>query len=83
MWGRCASGCFTENVSEVVVVQGDTRHVNWSVVRSGSVGEEKLVDLSIVHLRETGKGCGVDEGYLQSNQWGWRGCVVIIAKQPN
>ena len=56
MQGQCASAGFTENVGEVVVVQGDTHHVNQSIVRSGFVGEEELVDLSIVHLRETGKG---------------------------
>ena len=46
MWGWCASVGLTENVGEVVVVQGDTHHVNWSIVRSGFVGEEELVDLS-------------------------------------
>ena len=69
----CASMCFTENVGEVMVVRGDTRHVNQSVVRSGFVREEELVDLSIVHLRETGEGCSIDEGNLQSNQWDQRG----------
>ena len=73
MWGQCASACFTEDVGEVVVVQGDSRHVNWSIVRRRFVREEKLEDLSIVHLREIGEGCGVDEGNLQSNQQGWRG----------
>ena len=47
-----------------MVVQGDTHHVNWSVIRSGFVGEEKLVDLSVIHLREMGKSYGVDEGNL-------------------
>ena len=58
---------FTEIVGEIMVVQRDTRHVNWSIIRSGFVREEKLVDLSIVHLREMGKGCGIDKGNLQSN----------------
>ena len=73
MWGRCASACFTEDVGEVMVVQGDTCHINQSVIRSGFVREEELVDLSIIHLRETGKGCGIDKGNLWSNQRGWRG----------
>ena len=73
MWGWCVSTDFTEDVSEVVVVQGDTRHVNRSIIRSGFVREEKLLDLSIVHLREMGKGCSIDEGNLQSNQQGQRG----------
>ena len=43
------------------------------ILRSRFVREEELVDLSIVHLREMGKSCGIDEGNLQSHQWGWRG----------
>ena len=73
MRGWCASVCFTEDVSEVVVVRGDTHHINRSVVRSGFVREKELVDLSIVHLREMGEGSGVDEGNLWSNQRGQRG----------
>ena len=73
IWGWCASTGFTENVGEIVVVPGDTRHVNWSIIRSRFVREEKLVDLSVVHLRETGECCGIDKGNLQRNQQGWRG----------
>ena len=51
----------------------DTPHINQSVIRSGFVREEKLVDLSVVHLREMGKSCGIDEGNLQSNESGWSG----------
>ena len=67
MQGWCASTCFTENISEIVVVRGDSHPVNQSIVRSRFVGEEKLEDLSIVHLRETGEGCGIDKGNLRSN----------------
>ena len=73
MRGQCASAGFTENVSEVVVVRGDTHHVNQSIVRSRFVREKELVDLSIAHLREMGKSCSIDKGNLQSNQQGWRG----------
>ena len=75
MWSGCAGTGFTEDVGEIVVVQRDTCHVDWSIVGGGFVREEKLVDLSIVHLREMGKSCGIDEGNLWSNKWGqsrWR-----------
>ena len=61
----------TEDVGEVVVVQRDTCHVNQSVIRGRFVREEKLVYLSIIHLRETGEGCGIDEGNFWSNEGGW------------
>ena len=56
-----------------MVVQEDTCHVNWSVIRSGFVREEELVDLSAIHLRETGESCGIDEGNLQRATSGVRG----------
>ena len=37
---------------------------------SGFVRKEKLIDLSIIHLREAGEGCGVDKGDFQSNERG-------------
>ena len=73
MWGQCAGTGFTEDVSKITVVQGDTHHVNRSIIRSRFVGEEELVDLSIVHPREMGKSCGIDKGNLWSNQQGQRG----------
>ena len=73
MQGQCASAGFTENVSEVMVVRGDTCHVNQSIIRSEFVREEELVDLSIIHLREMGESCSIDEGNLWSNQQGRRG----------
>ena len=73
MWEIHNSTGFTENISEIVVVRGDTRHVNQSIIRSEFVGEEELVDLSVIHLREMGESCGIDEGNLQSNQQGQRG----------
>ena len=62
---------FTDNVSKFMVVWWDISHVNWSVIGSGLVGKEELVDLVIIHLREMGKGCCIDEGNLWSNEWSW------------
>ena len=60
---------FTENVGELMVVWQNASHVDQGVIRSGLVGKKKLVDLVIVHFRETGEGCCIDEGNLQSNKW--------------
>ena len=60
------SGCrgmgFTENIGELVVVWWNASHVDWGVIGSGLGGKKELVDLVIVHFRETGEGCCVDEG---------------------
>ena len=72
MGSRCAGAGFTENISKIMVVQRDTTHVDQSIVRSGFVGEEKLIDLSVIHLRETGKGCDVDERDFWRNKGGQR-----------
>ena len=61
---------FTEDIGKVMVVLGGTRHVNWSIVRGGFVREEKLADLSIVYLRETGESCSIDKRNFQSNERG-------------
>ena len=52
---------FAEDIGKFMVVCWDTHHVNWNVVGSGFVGKEELVDLSIVHLGEMGKGHCIDE----------------------
>ena len=65
---------FTENVCKFMVVWWNASHVDRSIIGSSLVGKEELVDLVIVHLRETGKGCCVDEGNFWSNKWSqsWR-----------
>ena len=73
MLGQCASMGFTEIIGEIMVAQRDTCHVNQSIVRNRFVREEKLVDLGVIHLRETGNCCGIDEGNLWSNQRGQKG----------
>ena len=60
---------FTEDVSELVVVWWNTSHVDQSVIGSSLVRKKELVDLVIVHFREMGEGCCVDEGNLRSNEW--------------
>ena len=62
---------FTEDVGEFVVVWWNTSHVDWSFIGGGLVGKEELVDLVIVHFREMGKSCCIDEGNFQSNKWSW------------
>ena len=65
---------FTEDVGEFMVVWQNASHVNRSVIRGGLVRKEELVDLVIIHFRETGESCCVDEGNFQSNKWSlsWR-----------
>ena len=60
---------FTENISELMVVWQNTSHVDQSIVGGGLVGKEELVDLVIVHFREMGKSCCIDEGNFRSNEW--------------
>ena len=52
---------FTEDVSKFMVVHWDTSLVNQSIVGGRFIGKEELVDLSIVHLGEMGKGHCIDE----------------------
>ena len=59
---------FTEDVSKFMVVHWDTSLVNQSIVGGRFIGKEELVDLSIVHLGEMGKGHCIDEGNFQSNE---------------
>ena len=59
---------FTENISELVVVWQNASHVDRGVIRSGLVGQKDLIDLVIVHFREMGEVCCIDEGNLQSNE---------------
>ena len=60
---------FTENISELMVVWWNASHVDWGVIRSSLVRKKELVDLVIVHFRETGEGCYIDEGNFRSNKW--------------
>ena len=62
---------FTENVGKFMVVWQNASHVNQGVIRGSLVGKEELVDLVIVHLREMGEGCCVDEGNFWSNEQSW------------
>ena len=62
MWSRSGGAGFAENVGELVVVWRNTSHVDLGVIGSGLVRKKELVDLVIVHFRETGEGCCVDEG---------------------
>ena len=63
-----------KNIGELVVVWQNASHVDRGIIGSGLVGKKELVDLVIVHFREMGKGCCIDEGNLQSNEqsWSWR-----------
>ena len=74
MQSRSGGMGFTEAVSELVVVWQNASHVNRSVIGGSLVGKEELVDLIIVHFRETGKSCCVDKGNFWSNErsWSWR-----------
>ena len=63
---------FTENVGELVVVWRNASHVDRSVIRRGLVGKKELVDLVIIHFRDMGEGCCIDEGNLWSNEQSWR-----------
>ena len=60
---------FTENVSEVMVVHQDTSHVSQSIIRGCFVREEKLVDLSIVHIREMGKSYALMKEIFGATSW--------------
>ena len=62
---------FTENVGELVVVWWNTSHVDRGIIGSGLVRKKELVDLVIIHFREMGEGCCIDEGNLWSNEWSW------------
>ena len=62
---------FAENVSDFMVVWRNTSHVDQGVIGSGLVRQKELVDLVIVHFREMGEDCCIDEGNLQSNEWSW------------
>ena len=53
---------FTEDVGELVVVWRNTSHVDQSVIGGSLVKNKKLVDLVIIHFRETGEGCCIDKG---------------------
>ena len=59
---------FAENIGEFMVVWLNASHVDWGVIGSSLVGKKELVDLVIVHFRETGEGCCVDEGNFRSNE---------------
>ena len=74
MWSRSGGVGFTEDVSEFMVVWWNTSHVNQSMIRGGLVRKEELVDLVIIHFREMGESCCVDEGNFWSNEWSrsWR-----------
>ena len=55
---------FTEDVSEFVVVWQNASHVNQSIIGDGLVRKEELVNLVIVHFRERGKSCCINEGNI-------------------
>ena len=59
---------FTEDVSEFVVVWQNANHVDRSIIGGGLVRKKELVDLVIIHFREMGKNCCVDEGNFRSNE---------------
>ena len=59
---------FTEDVSGLVVVWWNISHVDWSIIGDSFVRKEELVDLVIVHFREMGESCCIDEGNFQSNE---------------
>ena len=69
MWSGSGAAGFTEDFGKFMVVWWNASHVNWSVIRSGLVREEELVDLVIIHLGEIGEGFCVDEGNFWSNEW--------------
>ena len=62
MWSGSGGMVFAENVSELMIVWRNASHVDRSVIGSGLVRKKELVDLVIVHFRETGEGCCVDKG---------------------
>ena len=68
MQSRSRGAGFTENVGELVVVWQNASHIDWSVIGSGLVRKKELVDLVIVHFRETGEGCCIEEGNFRSNE---------------
>ena len=68
MQSRSRGAGFTEDVSELVVVWQNASHVDWSVIGGSLVGKERLVDLVIIHFREMGKSCCIDEGNFWSNK---------------
>ena len=74
MWSGSGGVGSTGDVGELVVVWWNTSHVDQSIIGGGLVGKEKLVDLVIVHFRETGKSCCIDEEDFQRNEqnWSWR-----------
>ena len=71
MWSGSRGVGFTENVGELMVVWRNASHVDQGVIGSGLVRKKELVDLVIIHFRETGKGCCIDEGNLWSNERSW------------
>ena len=74
MWSGSGGAGFTENVGELMVVWRNASHVDQSINGSSLVGKKELVDLVIIHFRETGEGCCIDKGDLRSNKWSrsWR-----------
>ena len=74
MQSRSGGTGFTENVGELMVVWKNASHVDWGVIGSGLVRKKELVDLVLIHFREMGEGCCIDEGNLWSNEqsWSWR-----------
>ena len=62
---------FAENIGELMVVWWNASHVDQGILGSSLVGKKELVDLVIIHFRETGEGCCVDEGNLQSKEQSW------------
>ena len=71
MWSGSGGVGFTENIGELMVVSQNTSHVDRGVIGSGLVRKKELVDLVIVHFRETGEGCCIDEGNLRSYEQSW------------
>ena len=74
MWSGSGGVGFAESVGEFMVVWRNASHVDWGVLGSGLVGQKELVDLVIVHFRETDEGCCIDKRNFQSNKqsWSWR-----------
>ena len=68
MWSGSGGAGFAENVGELVVVWQNASHVDRGTIGSGLVGQKELVDLVIVHFRETGEGCCIEEGNFRSNE---------------
>ena len=44
---------FTENIGELMVVWQNASHVDQSIIGGGLVQKKELVDLVVVHFRET------------------------------